>query len=308
LAVLTQQVGRLVEQQESQREFLREMNPIFREMMDAATTTLGSMESKGYFAFGKELLEVGRHVVEHYSAQDVRALGEAVVSILDTVRALTQPQVLRVAQDAAQVVQSAHNVEPLGLVGMVRATRNPDVQQGMAVLMDIMAHVGRAAQALETAKANSPAQQRRERLAQATQPRKKGALGIERAQARPPVASAPLPPPAACAVPAASPAPAAAVVDGVAFTADGHLVDAQAWSRELAQRLALTLGVDLTDAHWKVLSFCREDFLKTQVSPNVRRITQGTGLSTKDLYVLFPKAPARTAAKIAGVPKPAGCL
>ncbi|MDX2014742.1 MAG: TusE/DsrC/DsvC family sulfur relay protein [Myxococcaceae bacterium] len=45
-----------------------------------------------------------------------------------------------------------------------------------------------------------------------------------------------------------------------------------------------------------------------KASPNIRRITQGTTLTTKDVYALFPKAPARTVSKIAGLPKPAGCL
>jgi dissimilatory sulfite reductase related protein len=44
------------------------------------------------------------------------------------------------------------------------------------------------------------------------------------------------------------------------------------------------------------------------MSPNIRRITLELGVSTKDVYALFPKAPARTIAKIAGIPKPAGCL
>ncbi len=198
----------------------------------------------------------------------------------------------------------------MGLLGMVRATKDDDVQKGMAVMMDVMRHVGRAAVIVAKNRAESPEAQKRAKLASIIGPRKR-ALGTERTPARPPepraAARADLGPPAACAVPA-KPSPVAAVIDGVAFTADGHLADAKAWTEELAVRIAAAQGVALGEAQWTVVRFARADFEATGVSPNIRRITQGTELATKDLYALFPKAPARTVAKIAGIPKPAGCI
>ena len=79
-------------------------------------------------------------------------------------------------------------------------------------------------------------------------------------------------------------------------------------TRALAVTIAAAQGVTLDEARWKVVDFARAEFEKAGVSPNVRRITQGAALSTKDLYALFPKAPARTVARIAGIPKPAGCI
>ena len=67
-------------------------------------------------------------------------------------------------------------------------------------------------------------------------------------------------------------------------------------------------GVELTDEHWHVLETARKDFEATGTSPNLRRLTEVASVTTKDLYRLFPKAPGRTLAKIAGLPKPAGCL
>ena len=64
----------------------------------------------------------------------------------------------------------------------------------------------------------------------------------------------------------------------------------------------------MTDAHWVLVDAARADFEATRVSPNIRRLTQVSGVATKDVYALFPKAPGRTLAKIAGLPKPAGCL
>ena len=98
------------------------------------------------------------------------------------------------------------------------------------------------------------------------------------------------------------------MMDGVGFGADGHLADASTWTRALGEKLALLQGVEMTEAHWKLVEIARAEFVSTKVSPNIRRLTQIGAASTKDIYALFPKAPARTLAKIAGLPKPAGCL
>ncbi|MBL8613817.1 MAG: TusE/DsrC/DsvC family sulfur relay protein [Myxococcales bacterium] len=313
---LSAQVAYLVERQRKQEELFAEMTPILREVMATATTRLDDLEKKGYFAFGRELVQVGDRIVTGFTPDDVRQLGDAIVGILETVRAVTQPEVLAVASEASEVLQNSDKVEPMGLLGMVRATKNDDVQKGMAVMMDVMRHVGRAAEIVAKRRERSPEDEKRARLAKVIGPRKRAVLGTERPAPRAQVAAAAPPvrpgagdlgPPAGCAVPA-KPAPVAAVIDGVAFTADGHLADATVWSEDLALRIAAAQGVVMAEAQWTVVRFARADFEQTGVSPNIRRITQGTQLATKDLYALFPKAPARTVAKIAGIPKPAGCI
>lgn len=308
---LSAQLGYLVERQRKTEELFTELTPILKEVMATATTQLSGLEQRGYFAFGKELLSVADRVVGGFGPADVRQLGDAIVSILETVRAMTQPQVLAVAGEASAVLQNADQAEPMGILGMVRATRDDDVQKGMAVMMELMRHVGRAAQLVSDKRAASPVEQKRAKLAAITGAKKKKVLGVERGQpaaAPPPERRAPSPPPASCGVPATGPQPVAAVLDGVGFAADGHLADPSSWSPDLAVKIAAAQGVGMSDAHWKVVEFVRADFEATKVSPNIRRITQATGISTKDLYSLFPKAPARTVAKIAGVPKPAGCI
>jgi TusE/DsrC/DsvC family sulfur relay protein len=245
----------------------------------------------------KELVKVGDRVLESYSADDVRQFGDAVIGILDTVRAMTQPEVLSVMGDAAELVAEPEKAEALGLVGMVRATGNSDVQRGMGVMMELLKKVGQGAAAAK--RARQPKPRSAPRL-----PARAVAGGL--AATAPKRAVTPTAGPA-CATPKA-PGPAAVVIDGVAFTADGHLVDPAAWSRPLAERVAATLGVAMTEAHWKVVEFARGDWEATKASPNIRRITTSIDVSTKELYALFPKAPARTVAKIAGTPKPAGCL
>jgi len=96
--------------------------------------------------------------------------------------------------------------------------------------------------------------------------------------------------------------------EGHRFTQDGYLVDTTAWSPELAVKIAVGLNVELTDAHWAVLQWARDDYTSVGKSPNVRRIAVGSGLGTASIYQLFPGKPGIHVAMVAGIPKPAGCV
>jgi tRNA 2-thiouridine synthesizing protein E len=84
--------------------------------------------------------------------------------------------------------------------------------------------------------------------------------------------------------------------------------DWKAWTPEIASAIAQTLGMTLGDDHWRLIEFARKEYERTSTSPNIRRLTTGTGLSTKLLYQIFPKAPGKSTAMVSGLPKPAGCI
>lgn len=95
----------------------------------------------------------------------------------------------------------------------------------------------------------------------------------------------------------------------IALDSDGHLANRSDWSPELAAELARAEGIPaLTDDHWKVINYMRKVFLAEGDAPSIRRLTKESGIDTKQLYALFPKGPAKRAAKIAGLPKPKGCI
>jgi len=95
----------------------------------------------------------------------------------------------------------------------------------------------------------------------------------------------------------------------LAFDKDGHLANREDWTSDLAQQLAYTCEVgDLNDRHWVVINYIRDEFEKNGDAPSIRKLTKQSGVSTKELYQLFPKGPAKKAAKIAGLPKPKGCI
>jgi len=90
---------------------------------------------------------------------------------------------------------------------------------------------------------------------------------------------------------------------------EGFLADPAAWSREMAADIAAQNGIaELTDRHWAVIDYMRATYLGTGSAPSIRTLGKASGVPIKELYQLFPKGPAKLAAKIAGVPKPRGCI
>lgn len=98
------------------------------------------------------------------------------------------------------------------------------------------------------------------------------------------------------------------VLENIAFDADGYMVDAQAWTPDIAAALAEKEGLALTDRHWVVLNFCRKEYETTGEAPTLRAITKKTDVNMKEIYQLFPGGPGKVAAKIAGLKKPTGCI
>ena len=101
------------------------------------------------------------------------------------------------------------------------------------------------------------------------------------------------------------------VVDGVELPLDedGFLQEPDLWSDKVATAFAADEGVQaLTDEHWKVINYLREYYLKNKIAPMVRRLCKETGFDVKKIYELFPSGPAKGACKLAGLPKPTGCV
>ena len=91
--------------------------------------------------------------------------------------------------------------------------------------------------------------------------------------------------------------------------AEGFMTDPAQWNREVAAAIAAEAGISpLTDRHWKVVEFMRERYLESGAAPSIRTLGKASGVPIKELYQLFPKGPAKLAAKIAGIPKPRGCI
>ncbi|MCK9530540.1 MAG: TusE/DsrC/DsvC family sulfur relay protein [Gammaproteobacteria bacterium] len=106
-------------------------------------------------------------------------------------------------------------------------------------------------------------------------------------------------------------------VNGKSLATDeeGYLLNLADWDEAAAIELAKSESVEMTDAHWEVIHFLREYYNEYQIAPAVRVLTKAIGKklgpekgNSKYLYELFPYGPAKQACKIAGLPKPTGCI
>jgi dissimilatory sulfite reductase related protein len=91
--------------------------------------------------------------------------------------------------------------------------------------------------------------------------------------------------------------------------AEGFFVHPEQWTEAMAADVAAENGIaELTDRQWQVINFMRRTYLDTGSAPSIRTLGKASGVAIKELYQLFPKGPAKLAAKIAGIPKPRGCI
>ncbi len=90
---------------------------------------------------------------------------------------------------------------------------------------------------------------------------------------------------------------------------EGFFEDPDQWTEDIAVEVAREEGIDeLTPRHWEVIHFVRAEYAEKGTGPTVRVLGKTSGVPVKELYQLFPKGPAKVAAKIAGIPKPRGCI
>ncbi len=90
---------------------------------------------------------------------------------------------------------------------------------------------------------------------------------------------------------------------------EGFFERPEQWTPAIAEELARADGIEqLSDRHWQVIDFMRAAYLEKGTGPTVRVLGKASGVSVKELYQLFPKGPAKMAARIAGIPKPKGCI
>ncbi|MBS2034515.1 TusE/DsrC/DsvC family sulfur relay protein [bacterium] len=255
-------------------EFVEEMSPVARAVMETSSKELGELERRGYFVLAGDLAQALRRVAEVYQPDSLPDLAESFGDVVHILRLLSQPKILAVAQDLADEFERAGS-EPVEVLGAARRIESEkDIQRGIAFALDLFGTMGRSL-------ARAP------RLKTGRKPPVRASRNPSR------VVSAPL----------SAPSPERQEADDFAFVPEAE------WSREWASTMAARLGVGpLDEERWKIVEFSRKDYLETRKAPNIRRITKLLNINTKDVYELFPSAPGPTISKLAGVPKPAGCL
>jgi dissimilatory sulfite reductase related protein len=90
---------------------------------------------------------------------------------------------------------------------------------------------------------------------------------------------------------------------------DGFIQEPDKWNKEVAEDLAkVEQAFPMGDDHWKLVNYLRDYYLKYEIAPPIRMLVKQTGIDLKTIYQLFPGGPAKGACKVAGLPKPTGCV
>ena len=100
-------------------------------------------------------------------------------------------------------------------------------------------------------------------------------------------------------------------IEGKAFEVDGDgfLSTPEIWTDEVAKLFAKYDGIEeMSDKHWIIVKYIRKNFEEKGNAPMIRSICQETGVKLREIYELFPLGPARGACRVAGLPKPDGCV
>lgn len=311
---MERQLDALTRSQRAQQELIDELTPIGKEVMHVASARLEDWERRGFFAFGREGLGLIEEVMDRFGPEDVHLLRENIVTILEVVRQITRPRMMTLVSQVTSAVEDDPG-EGVGLMGMLRASHDVDTRRGLAATLAVLRELGRGVAGV--ASQRSGGQERLSRHLAATRQPDTPASGLHARLApsrpthgRPPHEKvAPREERSAPSRTSSAPTAPSGAVAGLEVDAQGFLVDPAAWTPEYAAAAAASLGISaLTEAHWSVIIYMRDTYTAQGKTPNIRAISAGAGVPTKDIYALFLKTPGLTAARIAGVPKPVGCI
>jgi tRNA 2-thiouridine synthesizing protein E len=96
---------------------------------------------------------------------------------------------------------------------------------------------------------------------------------------------------------------------------NGYLADIDEWNLDVANYFAVIEGIEMTEQHWEIVNYLREYYKQYQIAPMIKTLLKEIGNkfgpqkgNTRYLYELFPEGPAKQACKIAGLPRPTGCV
>lgn len=286
------------------KETWNEFSPIVKLAMDSATTYLEQWEQRGYFAFAKGFGSIVDEVLSNYNPEDVENLAKSVVGILDTIRTLTQDDVLQIIGEGAEAIHSADSSKPLGVRAMIKSGRDEDVRRGMGMMVEVLRHLGKGAKQVQRGaplsrprvNASLGTDPRHKKLASLLAPKRRSVPRSEKVQKQK-------------AHETKKDTSKNIVLEGIDLDSEGFFVDPGQWNEECALKMAKALGFsELTDAHWTLIRYSRQEYLDKTAAPNMRKLCSGSGVATKEVFKLFPVAPAKTIAKIAGIHKPVGCI
>lgn len=130
---------------ESLYDLIQDMGPVAREVMIDMIRKMHAFEQKGYFEFLGEMMRVMDKLVTHYSGEDVRLLSDNIVTIMDTVKNMTQPEMLQAMNNAVNVFQKleVENIPEYTLWKAIKEMRSPEMRKGLGFMITFMKNLSK---------------------------------------------------------------------------------------------------------------------------------------------------------------------
>jgi len=139
----TRNITAMVTKLESLLDFVEDGRPISKELFNDFLMYLDELDRKGYFEFGRAALKIIDNIVTHFSVEDVRLLGDNIVTILDTVKNLTQPEMLHAINNAASIYKTLdpRESESYSLWRMVKELNTPEMKRGIGFMVMFLKNI-----------------------------------------------------------------------------------------------------------------------------------------------------------------------
>jgi TusE/DsrC/DsvC family sulfur relay protein len=289
-------VAAMDERRRELEELVTDLMPAVNGAMTIAIRRLDELERNGTLDFARNAVRALDRMVQTVDPDALQRLAANADALVHLAELATAPELTHALEGTINALHDADKGRPPKLRQLVRATRAPRVRRGLAATLSILRAIGGGTRGGGSVRVNAPPP--KTRRADSTTFAAPATPAASRTAAASPIATAPA-------------AAGSRIVAGtpVLFDAEGFMADREAWTPEIATAIAAENDIpELTEAHWKVIDFCREDASATGVAPGMRRITTSLGIPPREMYSLFPGGPGMLAARIAGLPKPRSCV
>ncbi len=147
-------ISKVIQQLESAKDFLTDASPLMREYIVDFMAKLDEFDRKGYFEFMKEFGKVSDKIITSFNVEDIKNLGDNVVTILNTVKNLTQPDMLHTINNAVNVYKKLDIkvTEKISFLSLLKELNDPETKKGITFAIRFLKNL--ANQQLETVKEN----------------------------------------------------------------------------------------------------------------------------------------------------------
>jgi uncharacterized protein YjgD (DUF1641 family) len=134
----TRNLEQMLDQLESLADLGSEVGPLTKDVFVAAMTRLDEMERKGYFTFLQGGLDIFDEIISNFSEEDIKQLGENVVLILQTVKEMTQPEIMQMLRTTATVMRDEDIPDNVSMFAIIRQLNDPGVKRGLAKTLEVL--------------------------------------------------------------------------------------------------------------------------------------------------------------------------